>query len=172
MKSWMSMTREGGNVIRNHTSITLLHQTIAQHSFNMCCIVLEMSGGEASRELLKACLYHDLSEQHIGDTPSPAKWDSPDLHAALHELQEVFDAEWGLNCDLSIEEKEILHFADTLEFLQYCVEERKLGNIGIKKIYNRCLKVMKRYDILEINPQARDLLKEVRDEAMMLGMEP
>lgn len=137
MIDWVEMTRRGGDVVRNHTYPTLLDQTVAQHSFNMACIVLTVTDGEASKELLKACLFHDLHEQYTGDVPAPVKWNNETLHASLYEIQEEFDAGFFIKCELTPQEESLLHFADSLEFQIYCCEELMLGNRNIVEMYTR-----------------------------------
>lgn len=137
MIDWVEMTRRGGDVIRNHTYSTLLDHTVGQHSFNMCCIVLAVTDGEASKELVKACLFHDLHEQYTGDIPAPVKWNNDTLHTSLYEIQEEFDAGFFLKCELTEQENSLLHFVDSLEFQFYCYEERMLGNMNIVNAQTR-----------------------------------
>ena len=137
MNPFIRMCREGSQVQRNHTWRTLHTQTVGEHSYNVQCIILEVANTDASAELLRAAIYHDLSEQHIGDPPAPLKWLYPDLTEAYKKANYSFENEWGMRVDLEEHDKVLLKFADSLEFMCFCLEEMRLGNTYAKNPWAR-----------------------------------
>lgn len=117
---------DAGSVTRFHTKRTIRTQTIGEHSWGVAMILLQIC--KPSAELLKAALYHDLAESVTGDTPATAKWSSYELKTSLQKLEDNFNKRLGLDLILSIEEEELLRWADMLELIMYCQTEVELGN--------------------------------------------
>ena len=72
MKNTLEFIATGAEVTRYHTVFTINKETVGHHSHGVAMMVL-MIKPDASASLLKAALCHDLSEQVVGDIPSPAK---------------------------------------------------------------------------------------------------
>ena len=118
----MNTLRNAGKVKRFHTVETIGQQTVAEHSFNVCLILLFITNGTASSELLKAALYHDLPELITGDIPATAKWKSEALSQALTEVEQRFEKDFNLSVEISDSEKLLLKWADMYELVQYCFD--------------------------------------------------
>lgn len=132
-----STLRNAGYVRRYHTIQTIGHQTVAEHSFHVAMILLELTNGQASAELLKAALYHDLPEVFTGDIPATAKWASPPLVQSLKLLEDVFDNDYNLVVNLSEDDKKLLKFADMAELVMYSLDQLRLGNRNMISIAER-----------------------------------
>ena len=107
-----------GDTRRWHT-VPGLDQTVAEHSWGVAmCIAAKYPN--ASAELLRAALLHDIHEIDFGDVPSPVKQRCPDI--AVHEetFREEFYQKSGLKQpELTAEEKKILTSCDQLEALVF-----------------------------------------------------
>lgn len=157
---WVSMTRDGGSVIRYHTCRTIGSQTVAEHSFGVAMLIIWLTEGNCSVDLMKAALYHDMAEQHTGDMPATIKKAEDVVKELFDRLEGNFDTQYDLVIDLSFEEKNILKWADTLELLLYCVEEYELGNKNVKKVFNRGYSHTFEYSIHAKADMLRKALKE------------
>ena len=133
----MNTLRNAGKVKRFHTVETIGQQTVAEHSFNVCLILLFITNGTASSELLKAALYHDLPELITGDIPATAKWKSEALSLALTEVEQRFEKDFDLSVEISDSEKLLLKWADMYELVQYCFDQLRLGNRNMLLIADR-----------------------------------
>lgn len=123
LKRW----RAGSHVTRFHTVRTIRQQTVGEHSHGVALLVIAVYP-EASANLLKAALCHDLAEAFTGDTPATAKWASPQLTEALEALERQFIRDYGLHHELSELEAKVLKWADMAELVLYGMEEYLMGN--------------------------------------------
>lgn len=127
MKSKLEQWRDSGAVIRYHTIRQIKHQTVAEHSHGVACLVMLVSP-DCSATLLKAALTHDFHEQHTGDMPSTAKKLYPKLGAAMDIASDTWEIENGLFWNLTQLERRILKFCDYVELLLWSKEEHRMGN--------------------------------------------
>lgn len=125
--------REGGHTERVHTVPHLLDASVAKHSWNMAAM-LALLYPEASKNLILAAIFHDVSERWIGDTPAPAKYSiEPDLGHMLHRAESKVERALGImQMTLTPEEKTWLKAIDILEFVMYCSDELAMGNRHIE----------------------------------------
>ncbi len=130
--------RDAGAVKRYHTVPTLRTQNIAEHSWNIACLVLEIDP-EASAELLAAAMFHDVGELYTGDIPANFKWEYPLITKNLCEAEDMFRDKMAPAHALSGMERDILKFADTAECVLWCIEEAQMGNRTIKNVLERAL---------------------------------
>ncbi len=111
MTPWLaSFTR------RWHCNPALAHtqDPVAAHSARMGILALHFWGDGASRELLVACLAHDLGEHATGDVPLAAKSDGT-LRSALDRLEEAALRGMGMAYSLSADDARRLKFLDRLD---------------------------------------------------------
>lgn len=82
--------RVAGMVRRYHT-MTMAHpEDVAQHSFNVMNLLMIMTDGQASRNLMIYALMHDQGEWMTGDTPSTVKRSmGAELKAKLDAMEEA-----------------------------------------------------------------------------------
>lgn len=120
--------RAAGEVKRCHTERVLRPQTVAQHSWGVATILL-MVHPEADAKLLRAALWHDVSERAMGDIPSPVKWASEEMHAAIEALEDDINKQWDIMPKgLTEAERALLKFCDAFEFYLWTREEIAMGN--------------------------------------------
>ncbi len=111
MTPWLaSFTR------RWHANPDLCHTVdpVAAHSGRMGILALHLWGAVASRDLLAACLAHDLGESVTGDIPWGAKQDDTLRIAATH-LEENALRSMGMAFDLTADDARRLKFLDRLD---------------------------------------------------------
>lgn len=82
--------RVAGMVRRYHT-MTMAHpEDVAQHSFNVMNLLMIMTDGQASRNLMVYALMHDQGEWMTGDTPSTVKRSmGAELKAKLDAMEDA-----------------------------------------------------------------------------------
>ena len=102
---------------RWHANAALCHTVdpVGYHSGRMGVLALHFWGAGASRDLLVACLCHDLGESATGDVPWDVKRDNPDLKAILDRVEGKALADMGLAFDLSPDDARRLQFLDRLD---------------------------------------------------------
>ena len=165
---FVQLARRAHAVKRYHTEHTIGHQTIADHSYGVAMLVLYLTDGSASANLIKAALYHDLPEQHTGDTPAPAKWDSPALSDALGAMEDRWAQENGFSVpNLSESDRVVLKWADSLELMFYCLEQRRMGNRYAEQPFYKVVEFLLRYAHhqrgMNIVGDLFNQMKEIRD---------
>jgi 5'-deoxynucleotidase YfbR-like HD superfamily hydrolase len=137
---------DGGETRRYHGFRMLMEDTVGHHSYNVACIIMTVRPA-ASAKLLRAALKHDAAEHRVGDLPAPTKRALP--HSRLddgwrtldpgveYSFREVFgnyeesvaeDYGVDLEQDLPPEDAWVLKFADSLDGMRFCANERALGN--------------------------------------------
>ena len=128
VQAFVEMARAGGAVKRCHIVRTHGSQTNAEHMFGVALLCVPLADFAPSAELLKAALFHDLSEQATGDIPAQVKWGNPAIKAGFDLLEAAFNREHGLETKLTEEERTILKWADSLELAFYTREQEQFGN--------------------------------------------
>ena len=86
-----------------------------RHSGCMAVLALNYFGDAASRELLVACILHDLGEYDAADIPATAKRKDPTLKGAISRIEDASLASMGLAFSLSLDDRDRLEFLDRLE---------------------------------------------------------
>lgn len=125
--------RYGGQVRRYHTHRTIGHQTVAEHSWGVATILLQIC--LPSKELLCAALYHDVAEATTGDVPANAKRLNRKLAEGLAELEDQSARILNTATTLTPEEEVVLKAADLLELLWYCHEQLEMGNRSLDAVW-------------------------------------
>lgn len=135
MNQKIKAARKAGRVVRYHNRETIRTEDVAQHTFNMMNLIMIMTHGTPSLNLLKAALLHDQGEYVVGDIPSPIKR----LLGSYHDLDAM--EEQGVNFihhkgipHLTEWERKLLKVSDNLDGLLRCIEELKLGNDDMREV--------------------------------------
>lgn len=157
--------RAGADVLRYHTGgpPILGEQRVGQHSANVQLILLCLHPNP-SRALLLAALTHDLAEFDTGDSPAHVKWWNPEITAALEKVEEAVLARLDLQILLDAEEHQWLRLADTLEYMYFALEQRKLGNSNADIIFERGLPRLYTHPLHETSAAVRDAVDDLRTD--------
>lgn len=125
--SLIDLYAAGHDVKRWHTHNVLKEQNLANHSWGVALILMEIANGD--HELLQAALVHDLHESESGDIPYPAKRRYPLIGGAVDAQEYDFN---NKNFDflnkLTPDQQHKLKWADMFELLLYAQREVNLGN--------------------------------------------
>lgn len=127
---WLNTMRAAGDIRRYHTTRTLRPQSVAAHTWGMLLALMTVNEGDDA-VLMQAVMLHDAAELATGDVPAPAKWKSPPLAAALHEMEREFDELHGLTGlyeELTERQRWLLKWSDIYELTCWCLEEVNMGN--------------------------------------------
>lgn len=133
--------RRAGRVIRYHTTPTLVREDVAQHTFNVMNLIMVLTDGAPSPNLMRYALLHDQGEYETGDIPSTVKRSLPAVKEALDNL-EATALPFPLH-GLTEFEYKIFKTADNLDGLIKCMEEIRMGNtilISIGREYCKYLR--------------------------------
>lgn len=129
----------GGQSKRFHTVETIKPQNIADHSFGVAWFCELLTGGRARKPLIMAALAHDLAEHMTGDIPSPAKR-AMGLGEKFHNHEMELIKKAGLGhyfMELTSGEELTLKLADMLDGCQFCIRERRMGNLNVEIVFGR-----------------------------------
>lgn len=130
----------GGRIKRYHTAETVRQQTVAEHSFNVMVLVDVVCQGMPGPNLLRAVMYHDISEQLTGDIPAPGKWLVSELAVGCELAEDWYEDYYkkfihpNASHRVTKEEAQILRYCDMLELLINVYLEEQLGNKTIGHI--------------------------------------
>jgi len=126
----LEAVRTASNIVRNHT--TPNHDTtdtVGKHTFNMIAMCYEFFP-DASHDLIKYIVYHDVPEYVMGDIPGNAKHQHPSLGNACSDVEAaVYD---DLDIKIVLDEKEMarFEFLDRAEFILWCCDQYDMGLRG------------------------------------------
>lgn len=136
--------REGGHTIRAHTMQYTGPYNVAIHSYNAATMLLLLNPN-ASTNLIKAVLWHDVPERWTGDVPAPAKWKSPLLKATLDVLETKILDKLGVGTvflELTPDEQYWLLGVDLLELYVWSQEQLQMGNPTMGELSRRVLQAV------------------------------
>lgn len=117
-----------GDVRRYHTWQLIRPQTTAEHQWGVAIICAHVYGGLPRAPLILAALTHDSPELLLGDIPAPVKLENTVISAAYEEAENKIRKDWGIQFNLTEEERGILSFADSMELVFFCCREVVMGN--------------------------------------------
>jgi len=129
----IKFAREAASVMRTHASQGLSNHVVGGHTFNMITMLLILKP-DASGDLIRAVVQHDIPERITGDMPHPAKKAGIQDDAKQQEIESYLNIlVFGHDAILSLSEEDTawVHGLDMLEFYMYCRDEQMLGNRGI-----------------------------------------
>lgn len=113
----LAVILQGGEVIRYHTEGRQLdNQLVDSHTWRVMVILLHLFP-DASLQLLKVAMYHDVTECYTGDLSAPLKRASPIIKSELDRIQTEFHQHFGLPLDYNLVNQDYarLKVADMLE---------------------------------------------------------
>jgi hypothetical protein len=135
----INFIREAGYVQRMHFKQHHGDYSVALHTWNMLVLLDQLwDGGDGStqalydyNDLVRAILYHDVTERVTGDIPSPAKgMNSGLLRKGEHKIEDIVRSRLQLPNpkDLSPLNQTWLKGLDILELVYWCLDQEQLGN--------------------------------------------
>lgn len=132
-RSIMTSLRMAGEVRRYHTHPVLRQQSVAEHTWQMMAIWVQI-WGHMPPQVSTAILLHDTPEVQTGDIPFGIKRDHSALRLALEEIElEVHNSLtgtlWGDAIDhLTDSQRSRIKACDLLEMLEFGAHEVHMGN--------------------------------------------
>ena len=128
---------KASNVKRYHTFPIIGEQTVGHHSHRVALILIYLTDGNLSANLLKAALFHDLAELHTGDIPATTKWAHPNIADLLKKIEHTYELEHEISVMLTVREKSLLKTADMCELMLFAEEQYMMGNINARDLWQR-----------------------------------
>lgn len=141
--------REASNVERSHTLPHHGSYSVGKHSYDAVMLLLALKP-DASLNLVKAVLYHDLGERFSGDMPSPAKTHDGELSRRLDRFEEKARDFLTLGVKLDSEERRWVHAVDKVEFLLWCKDQLALGNMNAAAAIGNLLSALNHSDLPQV----------------------
>ena len=162
MKQAVEFMRNGASVKRYHTLTTLIPETVGHHSAEVA-ILCTLLSPNASANLLRAALYHDLAECVTGDLPSPAK-KQYGIGEQVSALEDKLLESSGLPMPaLTAEDARTLKLADIAQGALYCCREIALGNAPLRTVFARYMSYADAFVLVGREAQLFNLIKEQYD---------
>ena len=163
MRITLDFALAGAEVTRYHTVTTLVKETVGHHSHGVAMLV-HLLNPEASKQVLLAALFHDLSEHLTGDIPSPAKREYG-IGEQVSQLEDRLMREVGIHMpQLSSEDTRLLKLADIAHGALYCGREMSLGNRKMKEIFERYMGYAEQMILRGRERQLFNVIKEKSNE--------
>lgn len=141
--------REASNVERAHTLPHHGSYTVGKHSYDAVMLLLALKP-DASLNLVKAVLYHDLGERFTGDVPTPAKHADGEMARRLDAFEARALDFLDLRIELDAEERRWLHAVDKVELLLWCKDQLALGNMNAAAIIGSLLSILNHSDLPQV----------------------
>ncbi len=131
-------TRRAGAVRRYHTWPTIQTQTVAEASWNVTRILLQIWPG-ATPEAMAHALLNDCGEIRTGDLPFPIKRDNPELKEIISELETASFKEQGIRelaepHNMAVLWQHRVKVCDMIEMWEFGLDEMSLGNLYAQPI--------------------------------------
>ena len=152
----INILREGSSVQRCHTLPHHGEYSVGKHSYDAVMLLLTLNP-EASKNLIKAVLVHDIAERWTGDMPGPAKWSDVELGRRLDNLERKCLKSIGWDILLTAEERIWLSTVDVIEFFLWTKEQLAMGNMNAAVIVGRLITQFKHMTIPKV---ARDFIDQ------------
>lgn len=141
--------RSAGKISRYHTWERIRDQSVGEHTWQVMRIILALHP-EASPQLLRYAMFHDVGERVTGDVPFPVKREHPEVKTAFDSMEgeaQLRMVPWGVIAGvvLTVEERNLLKLAEFIEMMEWGLDEMALGNKNARIIFTRCLAQAQQY---------------------------
>lgn len=131
-------------------------ESLAEHQYYCALILIKLKeyiiniSYQSFSILLQYLLIHDIGELYTGDIPHNVKEDYPDLKTILEQIEHDKISSIGFEDIISVIEKDerlklLFKLCDTIQVVQYCENEKRLGNFSqnIISIRDEALRLIK-----------------------------
>ena len=160
MKTTLQFILDGAAVRRFHTKSVISTETVGHHSHGVAMVTLLLDP-QASRSLLMAALFHDLSEHVTGDIPSPAKREYG-ITSQISDLENKLMFEAGIQFpDLNERDRRTLKLADIAHGALFCVQEINMGNSQMHAILNTYLSYARQFVLATRESELFNIIEEM-----------
>jgi len=136
--------RLAGQVIRYHTWPHVRQQSVGEHSWQICRILLAIAPDHCN-DLLRHAIVHDIGEVGVGDIPYPVKLENPEMGKLFRDAEqraaEDVCNKWSIPSpvrELSYNLRWIFKLAEFIEMWEWGMEERLRGNRFSNLVEKRC----------------------------------
>jgi 5'-deoxynucleotidase YfbR-like HD superfamily hydrolase len=120
--------RLAGQVRRYHTWPCIHHQTVAEHTWQVMRLYVDIFGAPPAHVFVHM-IFHDVAEIQTGDIPYPVKKNSEALKKEMDRLEEGALRDMGVYLPiLSFQEHARFKFCDLLDCAEQGQYEANLGN--------------------------------------------
>jgi 5'-deoxynucleotidase YfbR-like HD superfamily hydrolase len=126
--------REAGHTKRCHTVPTVGEYSVATHCYHAVSLLFVLHGNP-SQELVKALLWHDAAERWLGDLPSPAKANFPEMAQYYEAAERAVMAERIGTFALTTDEGRWLKAIDVLELHMWVLDQIAMGNQHVRHMH-------------------------------------
>ncbi len=131
-----------GRVKRWHAFPIIGEQNVADHSWGVALIVMEVAEDHLSVNLMRAAITHDSAEFYTGDMPYQTKKRWPQLAVALEICEQDVERVHNIDWVLTGEQREILKWADMFELLLFADYQADLGNRNVVEMQRQCYSIV------------------------------
>lgn len=174
---WIVQARKLKNVKRCGTMNLVSRESIAEHSYYVSVLALDIAKRLESQDkkvkidygkLLQKAMFHDIEEGIIGDIPHPFKHSSELINKVIEGHKNLvvrrFFPKWVALWNETAKdglEGEIVQMADFIELYMFCAEEKILGNrdLYVSEIMNTCVSIL---DNRVFRGISREYFKEIK----------
>jgi len=137
--------RSAGHVLRYHTWPHLRPQSVAEHSWQLVRILVQI-WPLVPQEYIIEVLFHDIGERGTGDMPYPTKANDPELKTRMDiaeaDVRRRMAKEWQSlvlgQAPLSEGAKIIVKMCEFIEMWEWALDELALGNKNAALVEQRC----------------------------------
>jgi 5'-deoxynucleotidase YfbR-like HD superfamily hydrolase len=168
LQAKLRLFRAAASVIRVHTRRMIYRQSVGEHTFGVIALITLVKP-EATVELLRAALVHDVPEAITGDVPSPTK--NTALREAMMQLEYSINRRYSLEEVLSVHDERVLRYCDVMELAMFSCEEADMGNSYAALMMRRCLDAIEAHGLATVTPQALELFAMMRVRCNGFGHE-
>ena len=131
-----------GRVKRWHAFPIIGEQNVADHSWGVALIVMEIAESHLSINLMRAAITHDSAELYTGDMPYQTKKRWPQLAGALEICEQDVERAHNIDWVLTGEQRQILKWADMFELLLFADYQADLGNRNVVEMQRQCYSIV------------------------------
>lgn len=144
-------------IIRYNNRCKLQNESVAEHTCFVSLFCLKILAKlkldpETERKVLILAALHDAAESRTSDIPHDVKANYPEMQSILDKVERDYYGEvWGDYKDIVYNPGDlcynILKLADSYSVLQYCLNEKALGNVSdvINEITFNSMNRIKKY---------------------------